>query len=598
MEKNNYNINLNPEELSSEDIHKHQDFDALLNQFNALDTQPEQPKAIEATSKIRPLWKVALAAAAVMAGLFFYTNIRSTGTSSDLPALFADQPYVNPPIEQAQAQFASYKVDAYKGGTYEYKSGSKIVIPPRAFVDRSGNFAIGEVDIKYKEYHDFVDFFMSGIPMEYDSSGVRYILESAGMIEVYAEQDGERLDMAPEKAIEIELISEINLSDPNNPPAYNIYRLDEKKRNWVYQTDDQIEVLEKVPSASELLTENPTEASFASELQEEMTNIEADRRRRLTAIEATIPAPQRPIRPTRANENNFSFDLDINNGAAAISPSEEHAAVNEAQNEIAALQQQYEGIIWEVMANQPQFNESTSETVWDDFKLRKVGSQNYTLTLIEGSRQVVVKVKPVLMGNDYDNAIASFEAELAQYNAQMQERDAQLADKKAALAEATRVAQETANQAYEDKVAALRHAGQGHRATDEMMKHKILNRFAVSSFGVWNCDRPLPPYIYALNAEVQDQFNKKYKGNIAYFVDKKRNTVNRFHVDNKTIVSFDKTADNLMWVVTGDNKLAVYRPEDFKKINYESQTKEHTFVMNLIDQEINTEEDARKILDF
>ncbi len=595
MEKNNYNIKHNLKNLSSEDISKHMDFDALLQNFEAAEAAPP-PQPVR--TKVRRLWQIGIAVAAILVGLLAYNYLffQNTSNFNATQELLASQPYVNPPIESAVPQFASYKanISEYKGDVVVTKRGSKIVIPPKAFTNRSGNFAFGEIDIKYREYHDFIDFFMSGIPMEYDSAGVNYILESAGMIEVYAELDGERLDMAPEKSIDIELYSEINVKDPKNPPSYNIYKLDTQKRNWVYQGVDDMEVLEQVERALDVL-EQDDEATAKKGLEKEIAAIDSRHQSKLAAIEASVPQPQKPVRPTRANSNNFSFDLDIFN-PTNNDVSTEHAAVSQAQQEIADLQKQYEGIIWEVLPNQPQFNESTAQVIWEDFKLDKSTSQDYVLTLIGGTKELKVSVKPVLMGEDFDNATANFEAEMLAFNQQMAARDAQLAERKAELAKATRIAKETANKAYEEKVAALKAAGQADKATDEMFKHKVLNRFTISSFGVWNCDRPLPPFIFAMDAKIQDQFNKKYKGNIAYFVDKKRNTVNRFAIKDKTVIRFDKTAENLMWLITKDNKLAVYRPEDFDKINYKE--KDQTLVLNLVDTPIEGEEDVEKILSF
>ena len=51
-----------------------------------------------------------------------------------------------------------------------------------------------------------------------------------------------------------------------------------------------------------------------------------------------------------------------------------------------------------------------------------------------------------------------------------------------------------------------------------------------------------------------------------------------------------------MWVITKENKIAVFRPEQFKRINQKKG--DYTFVLDLVDQEIKSEEDVRKILLF
>ena len=57
--------------------------------------------------------------------------------------------------------------------------------------------------------------------MNYDSSGVNYMFESAGMLELLAEQNGEPLVMNPEKEIDIEM------SSNNDSKAFNLYEFDE-----------------------------------------------------------------------------------------------------------------------------------------------------------------------------------------------------------------------------------------------------------------------------------------------------------------------------------------------------------------------------------
>lgn len=598
MEKNNYNINRNPKPLSKEEIQQYQDFDALLEQFNQAPKSEEtgaEGAKVRSLGQRRPIWTYAAAAAVIglcFLGALSYLN---SGSANNDQLYFASQDYVNPPIATAKASFVNYKVDANQGGTYTYgRRGSRVVIPPRAFMDRSGNIVQGEVDIRYKEYHDFVDFFLAGIPMEYDSAGVQYILESAGMIEIYAEQNGERVYMTPEENIAVELISEIALKDSTTAPTYNIYKLDEDKRNWVYQTVDNIQILEKVESASTIFN---SESEIETAHQSELTTVKTNYEKELKTIEASVPKAVRPRKPRRADGSNFSFDLDfLDNNTASNQVSSEHQAVNEAVQAVSDLQAQYEGTIWEVLPNQPQFNESTAQTIWEDIKLNRLNNRDYQVTLIKGAEQVNVKVIPVLSGKDYEQAMTGFEEAMAVYETKMAAREEKLADAKKALEEKRIEAKVLADANYEERLAILKAKGANAQATDEMMKYKILNRFNINSFGVWNCDRPLPPHIYNLRSDFQSKNNKDYKGNVAYIVNKNRNTVVRFVANKGKMVNFDQSGENLMWLLTEENKIAVFRPEEFKKI--EKGAKNYTFVLDLVDEVMNTEEDIRKVLKF
>jgi hypothetical protein len=98
--------------------------------------------------------------------------------------------FIKPPIKGADVPFKEWTVDAAKGDTVYYPTGSIILFPPNSFVDKNGNVITGNVEVKYREFTKPIDFFLSGIPMNYDSAGVQYTFESAGMCEILAYKDG------------------------------------------------------------------------------------------------------------------------------------------------------------------------------------------------------------------------------------------------------------------------------------------------------------------------------------------------------------------------------------------------------------------------
>jgi len=183
---NNYHIKFNQQQPSSEDIAKHKDFGALLAQFEAEKETAPQPVR-RRPARIRQLYYVSGAVAAAPIGALLMIGIPDfSGSALSEKEYFAQQDYVNPPLNHIKPTFASFKVDVNQGGVYEYESGSRIVVPAAAFMNDYGSLISGEVEIFYREMHDHVDFFMAGIPMTYDSAGVTYSMESAGMVEIYA----------------------------------------------------------------------------------------------------------------------------------------------------------------------------------------------------------------------------------------------------------------------------------------------------------------------------------------------------------------------------------------------------------------------------
>lgn len=604
MKKNNYNWNLNSDKLSNAQIDAHKDFDKVLQEFN--DSTPATP---ERAPLIRRLFYVGGAVAAALIGLLFYFGVNNeveNNTITNFKEYAATMPYVNPPLGEAAAKaFVSKSISANEGGVYEFENGSKLTVPPAAFTYGQGGIVQGDVEIKFREYHDFVDFFLSGIPMEYDSAGTQYNLESAGMVEIIAEQDGKRLNMAPGKSIEVELVSSVILDENGNVPDFNIYYLDTEKRNWVYEGVDRITRTD-IPeeSATDLLSE---EDEIAQSFQEEVAAIQQKQEKKLTAIEKELPLLVQPTKPQQANGTGKVFDFafgedKIDYGTKVPGTSEE--AMRLADEELRDLRRQYANTMWQVSPKATDFSETAvKQTSWDDMALKFIGGQDYELTLIKGDNQMSFLVNPVLTGSDYENALTQFNKQQEAYRAKVAERTAFLDGEKAKFKEQAEEEKRIANLAYEEKVAEFRAKGMAHRATDEVLKATVVNNFTARSLGVWNCDRPLPPGVLALRGNFKGSNDADYHQNIAYLVDKSRNTVSRFYTRKGARLDVHAGSTNLLWLVTNDNKIAIHPPsnfEDIKKKKKEAKTDrfEHTFVMNLVDQPLNSEEDIRKVLDF
>ncbi|MFT5168855.1 MAG: hypothetical protein ACI8P3_004100, partial [Saprospiraceae bacterium] len=173
----------------------------------------------------------------------------------------------------------------------------------------------------------------------------------------------------------------------------------------------------------------------------------------------------------------------------------------------------------------------------------------------------------------------------------------QLAAQKQDLIRRLKKERAIAKKSYEEKLAYYQAQGNVNAAAELMITNKVMNRFTVSQFGIWNCDRPLPPFIYNIKgAFVENKSKKQFKHNTAFLIDKNKNTVLRFYASENANVTYDSKSENMMWMITKENKIAMCSPDRFKEIKQE--TRAHTFVMDLVDQTINSEEDLRKILTF
>ena len=497
MKNKNYNINLDPKDLSSQEINKHKDFDALLQQVNTVPAKKP--------FNIKVLYYLAgSVAAALLIGSIFISLSSDQGMTTE--EYLASQPYVNPPLKNIEPVYEKAVINVNQGGEFVYESGSKIIVPPAAFVDNDGQLVEGDVDIKYREFHDFVDFFLSGIPMEYDSAGVNYSLESAGMVEIFAEQNGIRLNVAPGKEIDVELVSEIAVPIANRGevPAYNIYKLDEEKRNWVYKGRDDIEFIED--DMSDLFIEEDMSAP-EQEYIKELAEIEQKENAEVASIESKIAIPPTPVKPERANGNDYVFNFDFSDEEVGIS----YRNSSSAQEDIHELRKQYANTLWQVAPNNDDFNEDmVGQIAWEDMKLEQINNRDYELTLINPNKVLKVIVNPVLSSNDYDKALEEFNQDFAVYQTQIAEREEALKVQKQELEERIKLERLAAQKRYEEKLAIFKENGRDDLATNLMVNQKVINRFSASSLGTWNCDRPLPPAVYRLKGEFVDKKSKKY----------------------------------------------------------------------------------------
>ncbi|MFK7786678.1 MAG: hypothetical protein AB8B56_16285 [Crocinitomicaceae bacterium] len=143
------------------------------------------------------------------------------------------------PIEGIEEAPTMFKVSAQEASTIDLGNGGSIKFPENAFVDKDGAPVQGNVDVEWQEFHTLGDIMLSGIPMKYDSAGVQFDLESGGMFTINASQNGNEIEIAPEKKVEV------NVASIQDTPCYNFYELDEKTGDWKYETTKEGEKVEE-----------------------------------------------------------------------------------------------------------------------------------------------------------------------------------------------------------------------------------------------------------------------------------------------------------------------------------------------------------------
>lgn len=561
---NKYHFKFNPKQLSSEDIEKHQDFDALLEKYHQ-----EKPAGPNRSARLFRLAYVGGAIAAGMALLWFMLVVRPgerrVPPSQVAEAYFAGQPYLNPPLADVQPAFVKFEINAQSGGEILYASGSKLVIPRQAFHNDRGENIRGEVDIRFRELIDYVDFFLAGVPMTYDSAGVRYHFESAGMLEIYAEQDGRPVHLAPGKSIEVVLFSEILVDDLNVTPAFNVYKLDTAARQWVYYGPDRIEFLDDIS-----YDEGDPMAEAKETLLTRLKNIDQKEDAALAELEASIPLPVKPLRPfpNDPNVTTFEFPTDIPN------------------SQVAAL---YEGTVWQLSPNNAPFDENMLvEYQWDLESIEKINNQEYEIVLTKPDYTLRILAAPTLIGEDYQRALKQYETDLEAYEKALAERENKLTLQRDAIGAWAADEREAAMAAYEKTVEGTTFV---NASPSGVFRRKVINRFTVHTLGIWNCDRPVRPDKKDVMLQLKDQKGNVYQNMTAFVVDKAHNTIYRYYAGEDQPLPLEESSKNLLWVVTEDQKVALLRV-----VKPGEETSE--MILTLIDEALTSEADVRRVLAF
>jgi len=144
--------------------------------------------------------------------------------------------YVKPPIPGLDPAYTNFHLDAGAGGDIKLESGTILSIPADAFVDKDNKAITGLVDIKYREFHNAGDVYLSGITMNFNDKGRNWNFQTAGMFDIRASQNNQEIFIRSDKNITVKMASFDKGGD------YQFYRLDEKDKGWTYVDTRQPEI--------------------------------------------------------------------------------------------------------------------------------------------------------------------------------------------------------------------------------------------------------------------------------------------------------------------------------------------------------------------
>jgi hypothetical protein len=154
-------------------------------------------------------------AAAGIAGFLYFQN-KSSEQTVQLPSIC-------PPVPNEDLPFNHHKIHPDSAVIIEAATGTTLHVPADCF-QRADGSRPSTIEFKWREMHNAVSILQSGIPMEVAGTNGDH-LQSAGMIEMRAFENGSELIVKQNREIEIELAA-YRPSD-----GYSLYNL-EKNKQW------------------------------------------------------------------------------------------------------------------------------------------------------------------------------------------------------------------------------------------------------------------------------------------------------------------------------------------------------------------------------
>jgi hypothetical protein len=509
-----YDIRTKLTEPSEERIAAHRDFDALLERFQ--NTATPAPEATPAkVVRFRPWLYPVLSTAAAVALLLvaYFAFYPRAGAPLDSTEYFAAQPYVDPPVLTG-AEPTAYRVQTVNnvtGGELVLPSGARLVIPEYAFAtDRGGQPVAGEVLIHYRELLDFVDFFQAGIPMEYDDPEQLRYLDPAGIVDIYAEQDGRRLNLIGGKPVEVSFTSAVQTGADGSLPQLSVYYLDETARRWVYQGLDRVTDL----------TEGADRVGSFRTVPEAVAQ-----------WESTNPAPVPPVAPRATAGDNPTLQLDFLNDLA-LAPGSDIAP-----SELRAINASG---IWEILPETGAVNANAFDVTWEQVRLNRLGDGKYELTLIHPQNELRLVVQPVLSATELQQAREAYQSALVTYRAD----SAAWADELAAVR--VQAAQELTT-------------GSSDPAATKGEKHTVRHHFTIDTLGLYTVARTVQPELRPARLSLRDRSGRIVNQQPVYVVNSGGNTIYRYLAGDPNRPAIPAAGDNLLWTVDPQGRLSTFR---------------------------------------
>jgi len=456
------------------------------------------------------------------------------------------------PLEKIDIQYQEFSINAINGDTIIYSSGSIILFPPNSFLDETGKIVKGQVKIKYREFKNPIDFYLAGIPMNYDSSGVNYTFESSGMCEILAYKDSLPLK------INSLAQPEIFLRTKNISANDNLYYFDKSINKWILRSGIQIINLNNIENVSNIDT-IPTIANVdKKEIIEQILPEKANNR---------SPKLRISIEP-----NSFKELLDYDNLLFQLEPNET-------------------------------INPRDTMREWKNVELikgLKIGT--YIVKFSDITKSISYAVRPVLEEEDYKIALANFNQKNnnIQNNLKNKNQNSNYSNLSKIRNSNHKIIQSSSKDRLQEIINKLdrkieKNDSINNVKLSESKKQSLLNdiysSFAVNKLGFWNCDRISDFKLITIVAKFTDSVGNPLTLSNISVINKSLNSVFNYFNNNIKILN----VPNQMIIGVSNGRFAYISYKDFNKIAIPKDSSQQTYMMTVVDERLNNYQYIRSL---
>jgi hypothetical protein len=513
------------------------------------------------------------------------TEIVNTNTSQLVSAIKPPMPAINVPYE-------TFSYNAEIGDTLFTQNGSILIFPKNAVLNNKGEIVTGKIEIKTREFNDPLDYYMAGIPMAYDSAGVKYTFVSSGMIDIKAYQNNELLFVNPNAKPQLNLVS------TNTERNTNLYILDTSTGQWINKGKDEVNDLDVNSKKSFANSRTMDRAPKISE-----DNYKNEQEKDVTTI-------VKPLPPQKASGKNPTIEIIIDPASF---------------KELLA----YNNLKFEVLDSETETVGEDSKTEWSNVELlHSAGSTKYIAKFSAGNKTVQYEVKPVLEGKDYDAAVTVYNEKIKAYydvqknriaNEQMQRDTLALRDK---IIDDENKKTEANNEVViaKNKIVEIENKRIGElnvliiernerikerkKRNDSLrliwekdnrplaLKENLIRSFDIDGFGYWNCDQPTFPGGVPISATFTDDKNNILDLNYINATSFGINRLLAYYNGNITVLP---NTNHTIWSAY-QNQFYYLTFREYEKLNIKPETRTYTFKLTKYEGDANSLLVLKKIL--